>query len=268
MNQTPPKNGINRRKFLILAAGTTLAGCAGVIPDGRIDHDESTILLNEPAFIPGGTFVMGNNSEGDHSPAHEVTLAPFFLDRYEVTNAQYGAFCETTHRQLPEFWGQKRYRSGPKFPNHPVVGVSWYDARDYAHWAGKRLPTEAEWEYAARGGQANKQFPWGDILSIRMANYNLSGNGAPVPVGSYDQNDFGLFDMTGNVLEWVHDYYAPDYYSQSLAENPWGPEEGRFRVVRGGGWHSGASCLPVYYRNALPSNWLDFAVGFRCAKDV
>jgi formylglycine-generating enzyme required for sulfatase activity len=192
----------------------------------------------------------------------------FQLDRYEVTNAQYLAFCEITEHKLPEFWGMDQYHSGPKYPNHPVIGVSWNDARDYASWTGKRLPTEAEWEYAARGGLDGKKYPQGDRLSSAYGNYVESDLGGPVEVGSYPANGYGLYDMMGNVLEWVHDRYAADYYDQSPSENPHGPENGRFRVVRGAGWHSGPGCTMVYYRNALPSNWVDFAVGFRCVKDI
>ena len=258
----------SRRRFLVMGSLATLAGCAGRIPDGRVVGDEEPILVNESIFIPGGSFEMGHDSDGDHAPRHTVRLDGFYMDRYETTNAQYVAFCRATGRRMPEFWHQERYCSGPEFPNYPVIGISWYDARDYALWADKRLPTEAEWEFAARGGLKEKLFPWGDLLSTRLANYSKSEIGKPMPVGSYMDNGYGLFDMAGNVLEWVHDRYAPDYYAESLSENPWGPESGRFRVVRGGGWHTGPGCMAVHHRNALPSNWLDFAVGFRCARNA
>ncbi len=259
---------MRRRDFMVFAGSSFLAACAGKVPSlEKIDSDDP-IRMNEPVFIPGGEFLMGQNGDRDHAPAHPVSLNPFLMDRYEVTNAQYLAFCEITERKLPEFWGMDRYRSGPQYPNHPVIGVSWWDAFDYAQWAEKRLPTEAEWEYAARGGLAGKKYPQGNRLSPAFGNYAKSELGGPVEVGSYPANGFGLYDMMGNVLEWVHDRYAADYYSSSLSENPYGPEKGRFRVIRGAGWHTGPGCTMVYHRNALPSNWVDFAVGFRCVKDV
>ena len=226
------------------------------------DHLEDSVL------IPGGEFLMGAESPGDHSPVHKVRLDPFHMDRHEVTNAEYLRFCEATGHRLPFFWSMAGFRCGPDYPDHPVVGVSRRDAVAYAAWSGKRLPTEAEWEYAARGGLVGKDYPNGDTLEPADGNYAESDKRGPVAVGSYAPNGYGLHDMQGNVVEWVSDWYAADYYARSPDTNPKGPESGRFRVIRGGGWHSGATCNRVYYRNALPPNWLDFAVGFRCAKDI
>jgi iron(II)-dependent oxidoreductase len=208
---------------------------------------------------------MGSDSAGDHCPAHRVRLAAFRIDRFQVTNARYLQFCESTGHRLPFFWEMTGFRCGHAHPDHPVVGVSWSDAVAFAAWCGKRLPTEAEWECAARGGLAGKAYPRGDALGPTDGNYTKSGLGGPVAVGSYPPNGLGLYDMQGNVVEWVADWYAPDAYGSSTRSNPQGPASGRFRVIRGGGWHSGAFCNRVYYRNALPPNWLDFAVGFRCA---
>jgi len=240
------------------------------LPLGSNDLEGGTEMDDiggEMILIPGGVFLMGSDTEGDHSPVHEVRIDAFYMDTHEVTNAQYLRFCEETGHGLPEFWAVAGFRCGPDYPNHPVVGVRSYDADLYAEWCSKRLPTEAEWEYAARGGLVGMSYPNGDTLSPSDGNYNKSDEGGPVAVGSYPANGFGLHDMQGNVVEWVADYYAPDYYASSPPENPRGPEFGRFRVIRGGGWHSGASCNRVYYRNALPPNWVDFNVGFRCAKD-
>ncbi len=225
-------------------------------------------LTEELVLIPGGEFLMGSDTEGDHSPVHRVQVDSFYMDRYEVTNAQYLRFCEETGHRLPEFWGMDDFRCGPHYPDHPVVGVSWSDAVEYTGWCGKRLPTEAEWEYAARGGLVGMNYPNGDTLHPSDGNYTKSGKGGPVAAGSYPSNGYGLHDMQGNVVEWVSDYYAADYYASSPSANPRGPESGRFRVIRGGGWHSGPYCNRVYYRNALPANWVDFNVGFRCVQDV
>ena len=224
-------------------------------------------LKPEMILIPAGEFLMGADTGKDDSPIHPVYIDAFYIDKFEVTNAQYLAFCEDTGWRLPEFWGMEAFHSTLDFPNHPVVGVSWSDAKAYAEWAGKRLPTEAEWEYAARGGLVGMIYPNGDTINPTLANYRWSGIGGTVPVGSYPPNGFGLHDMAGNVVEWVADCYNADYYKISPLKNPQGPEEGRFRVIRGGGWHSGPSCNRVHFRNALPANWKDFAVGFRCVRD-
>ncbi len=225
-------------------------------------------LTEEVVLIPAGEFLMGSDSEGDHNPVHKVRVDSFYMDKYEVTNAQYLRFCEETEHRLPEFWGMDGFRCGPDYPDHPVVGVKSADAVQYAEWCGKRLPTEAEWEYAARGGLVGMNDPTAEAIDPSNANYKISRKAGPVAVGSYPANGYGLHDMQGNVVEWVSDYYAADYYSSSPSQNPQGPESGRFRVIRGGGWHSGAVCSRVYYRNALPANWVDFNVGFRCVRDV
>lgn len=229
------------------------------------------LVEQEFILIPGGEFTMGQvPSEGqkyidDH--AHTVRVDSFFIDKYEVTNAQYIAFCEATGHPLPEFWEMGVFNSGPDFPNHPVTGITWASARAYAEWKGMRLPTEAEWEYAARGGLVNKKYPLGDDMDSSLANYNGT-QGQSLEVGSYPPNEFGLYDMAGNVVEWVYDFYAKDYYLEGTEENPTGPVYGKRRVIRGGGWRSGIGCNTVYFRQSLRPYWVDFNVGFRCAKDV
>ncbi len=218
--------------------------------------------------IPAGGFVMGVEGSGDNSPRHDVRIRAFAIDRYEVTNAEYEAFCRATSRKLPFFWGLDRFRSGAKYPDHPVVGVSSGDAREYAKWRGKRLPTEAEWEYAARGGLAGARYVDGNTLDSSKTNFTRSNQDGPVAVGSYAPNGYGLHDMAGNVQEWVADRYGVEYYAASPVEDPRGPEKGRFRVVRGGGWYTGPMCMDVALRYALPANWVDFNVGFRCARDL
>ena len=224
----------------------------------------------EDAFveIPSGAFAMGGDTEPDHRPIHHVEISSFRLTKFHVTNAQYAAFCGVAEHHFPEFWGQDRYHCGPAFPNHPVVGVSWLDASAFAEWAGGRLVTEAEWEYAARGGFEGEAYPFGDEIDPTKANYARTGPTGTAPVGSYAPNGYGLHDMCGNVVEWVTDRYDPTYYTRSPKADPPGPETGKHRVIRGGGWHSGVSCNQVFWRHALPLSWVDFNVGFRCAKDT
>jgi iron(II)-dependent oxidoreductase len=220
-------------------------------------------------LIPAGEFMMGHDSEGDHSPVHKVYIDSFYMDKYEVTNAQFQKYCEETESNYPEYWGMEEFKSGPEFPNHPVVGISWSEANKYAEWAGKRLPTEAEWEYAAHGGLVDNNYPYGPEPDTSKARFTFEGKTeGSMPVGSYPPNGFGLHDMSGSVVEWVSDYYDGEYYNNSPEKNPAGPEDGKFKVIRGGGWHSGPYCNRVYFRNALRSNWRDIAVGFRCAKDA
>jgi formylglycine-generating enzyme len=225
-------------------------------------------------LIPGGEFVMGKAYSADEmrghyidNPAHTVKIEAFYIDKTEVSNGEYFRFCQATGRRLPFFWGMREFRSGLDFPDHPVVGVSWRDAQAFAAWRGARLPTEAEWEFAARGGLAGKIFPNGDTLEPTDANYSPQAHG-PVAVAKFKPNGYGLFDMAGNVGEWVADYYQADYYARSPQASPKGPELGAFRVVRGGGWYAGKMCNNVVSRTALPTDWVDFNLGFRCARSV
>ena len=220
------------------------------------------------ALIPAGEFQMGSDGTGDNSPRHAVRLRAFYMDRCEVTNAEYQEFCKATGVSPPIFWGMDQFRCGPKYPDYPVVGVTWGSAMDYATWRGKRLPTEAEWECAARGGLAGMKYVGGDSLDATKVNFTRSGHKGSLPVGSLPPNGFGLYDMAGNVQEWTADRYDADYYKTSPPEDPKGPEHGRFRVFRGGGWYTGPGCMGVDARNAMPSNWEDFNVGFRCARDA
>ncbi len=216
-------------------------------------------------------FLMGSNAQSTSSayPLHPLSISSFYMDTREVNNAQYQAFCESTGHKFPEFWGMDLYKSGPEYPDHPVVGVSQFVATEYAKWAGKRLPTEAEWEYAARGGLLGMDFPYGDKANHSQARYNNPHvEKGPVKCASYSPNDFGLYDMSGNVWEWTNDWFDDSYYAESPDSDPPGPASGRFKVLRGGGWHSGGGCTAVHYRNALPNHWVDIAGGFRCVKDV
>ena len=227
---------------------------------------EQAVQPTEMALIPGGEFAMAGPGGEEGPETHLVRLDAFLMDIHEVTNAQYHAFCQATERPLPVLWGIDKLRSSPDYPNHPVLGIDHQDAAAYAAWLGKRLPTEAEWEYAARGGLAGKRWDRGDELEPHQANYSKSDQGGTVAVATYEPNGYGLYDMVGNLREWVSDYYSVDYFRNSPLENPRGPEAGDQHVVRGGGWHSGAACTAVHVRN--PLLWSDFNVGFRCAQDV
>ncbi|MCP4152931.1 MAG: formylglycine-generating enzyme family protein [bacterium] len=234
-----------------------------------------TVKEVEMVLISGGEFMMGRERKPQKDPAkkvyiddypHKVQVDTFYMDKYEVTNAQYQRFCEATKNKLPEFWGMKKYKCGPEYPEHTVLGVTFGAAKKYAEWKGKRLPTEAEWEYAARGGLEGKSYPNGDKMDKKQANVSADKTGT-VKVGSYAPNGYGLHDMCGNVAEWTTDFYAKDYYKTSPLKNPQGPEIGKRRVTRGGGWHAGKSCCRVFVRYSLRTYFVDFNLGFRCVKN-
>jgi len=220
----------------------------------------------EMVLIPAGEFSMGSNDYGDEKPVHTVYLDAFYIDRYEVTNAQYKKFMDATGHKAPAFWSDSKYNA----PNHPVVGVSWNDAKAYAEWAGERLPTEAEWEKAARGGLVGKKYPWGDNITHDDANYDGTG-GKDVwehtsPVGSFAPNGYGLYDMAGNAWEWCADWYDSGCYAKSPSRNPTGPDSGSSRVLRGGSWgYGGTDSLRVAYRGFDDPAYMFGFVGFRCA---
>ena len=213
------------------------------------------------APIPAGEFQMGSDDgRDDEKPVHTVYLDAFYMDIYQVTNAQYRAFIEDTgyRNGTPGYWDIPKFNAA----DHPVVGVRWNDVVDYAKWAGKRLPTEAEWEKAARGGLVGMQYPWGDEITEENANYDTGGM---TPVGNYPPNEYGLYDMAGNVWEWCADWYDGDYYSNSPERNPTGPDSGTYRVLRGGSWSNAPFNLRVAHRGSFihPAR-TGILVGFRC----
>ncbi len=258
-----------KNSFIILIAILLIIACKQK-PDEKAGP-ENRIIDHEFVLIPGGEFLMGEVSPPDagfvDNWLHKVYVDSFYIDKYEVTNAQYKEFCDSTGRRLPEFWNMDVYKSGPAFPDYPVTGISWADAEAYARWKGLRLVTEAEWEYAARGGLAGKKYPNGDFMDSSRANYYPTQMHT-MPVGSYLPNGYGLYDMAGNVVEWVYDFYSENYFNESSYKNPVGPVYGKQRVIRGGGWRSGMSCNMVCFRQSLRPYWVDFNVGFRCAMDI
>ena len=223
-------------------------------------------------------------------PRHRVTLDAFYIDRYEVTNALFERFVRSTgHRTIAEregnswVWQQKdnkwqwvkvdgaewRKPAGPGSgaePNHPVVHVSWHDADAYCKWAGKRLPTEAEWEKAARGTDG-RRYPWGEAWDAAKANGDMTVR-TTRPVGSYagGVSPYGLYDMAGNVAEWVGDWFDANYYQRSPERNPRGPDSGQRRVLRGGHWVSSPNTLRAAPRDRSAPVTRGTSFGFRCAR--
>ncbi len=226
------------------------------------------------ALIPAGEFWMGiDGTVGlyDEKPRHKVVLDAFYMDTYEVTTRRYAQFLKETKRKAPWLWELVRLDI---HGDRPVVGVSWFDADEYCRWTGKRLPTEAEWEKAARGTD-ERLYPWGNVPpNAELANFALgarfSYSQALMPVGHYHRakSPYGLYDMAGNVWEWVQDWYESIYYEHSPEQNPAGPETGEFKALRGGAWSDLPKYLLTYGRFKLPPDTQNSYIGFRCAKSV
>jgi len=245
----------------------------------------------ELIFIPGGEFQMGDlwgDGDYDERPVHTVRVDDFYMSKYEITVGQFKRFCEATGRSMPS---QPSWNRGD---DYPVVNVSWYNAVRFCNWlsrqagleevydestweadfskVGYRLPTEAEWEYAARAGGKEIKYPNGNTLTHDDANYWGTG-GRDVwdrtsPVGSFPPNELGLYDMAGNVWEWCNDWYDEDYYSRSPVDNSTGPSSGRYKVLRGGSWDFGpGSCRTANRIRVVPDDtWGN--LGFRVVLPV
>ena len=258
-------------------------------PEINAKQDPSGVSGTESmVLIPAGEFQMGSDTGSDHeSPTHIVYVDAFYMDTYEVTNAQYAAFLNDAKKKKSEpgmsfgfyYRGQIKHINGkfyvrPGYENHPVGGVTWYGAMAYAAWVGKRLPTEAEWEKAARGGLIDKNYPWGDTYDTGKANNmnNYATVDDTTVVGSYPANGYGLYDMVGNVSEWCLDEYKSDFYANSPNKNPisggtiasivegFTEFERVARVFRGSSWAKCAS------RFTLDPARIHNNLGFRCVK--
>ena len=265
---------------------------------------------DDMVLVPTGEFRMGapagSGGLPDEQPERAVLLSAFYIDRFEVTNEAYFLFVSMTGHRMPEnsnpaatLW--KDRRPMPGIERHPVVNVSWTDADAYCRWAGKRLPTEAEWEKAARGTDG-RRYPWGDQWDVLLANsasywagrtvqfdsgadweaFWVKGEGAQIakekglngevltmPVGSFPGSTsvYGLFDMAGNVAEWVQDWYNPNYYPSGPLTNPTGPPRGAIKSMRGGSWLKPAVSLRTSDRDWGTIDSRPSGTGFRCAQD-
>lgn len=241
-------------------------------------------------FIPAGEFKMGSNDPEayhDEKPVHRVSVAAFYIDKYEVTNREYKKFIDANPRWRKESIFSRYHNgdylknwNGNNFPigkaNHPVTYVSWYAARAYAQWVGKRLPTEAEWEKAARGGMLSMRYASSNQINLKDANYGQNV-GDTTPVGNYTANRYGIFDIMGNVFEWCLDEYKGSYYSTSQYRNPFAGGsmselnqdielQNVYRVLRGGGWSSSNLVVRVSYRYFKIPIFTSSTIGFRCVK--
>ncbi|MFO0706201.1 MAG: SUMF1/EgtB/PvdO family nonheme iron enzyme [Nitrospira sp.] len=262
-------------------------------PEGKALAEQRVAMMKPKegmVLVPAGEFVMGSDKKTDRlayraeMPQRRVYLDAYEIDKYEVTNLHYLKFILSTGK-LPQLdW---RYDGGnfqETMANHPIMHVSWYDADAYCKWAGKRLPTEAEWEKAARGedGRLN---PWGtQSAGLSRANFGRTGLSGPVrdrperllmypPLISVDKYDnavspYGLFQTMGNVAEWVNDWYDQDYYKTAPDRNPKGPEAGTQKAFRGGGWMDSTTTMRAAMRNGTDPNTKINWMGFRCARDA
>ena len=245
---------------------------------------------DEMVKIPAGTFLMGSDKKVDRNayqpefPQRRVYLDAYEIDKYEVTTVQFLKFVLATDRKPLIDWQYEGGNFQETMANHPVMHVSWFDADAYCRWAGKRLPTSAEWEKAARG-EDGRIYPWGnEPAGLSRANFGRTGLSGPVrdrperlllypPIISVDKYDngvspYGVFQLAGNVAEWTADWYDPHYYKTAPDRNPKGPEKGTQRAFRGGGWIDSTPSVRPAQRNGTDPNTKMNWLGFRCARDA
>lgn len=229
-------------------------------------------------LVPAGSFLMGSDPRKDRAagpqeqPQHQVYLDVFKIDRFEVSNVEYLRFVLGTGADWPKFWRENPFPE--KAALHPVINVSWYDADAFCRWAGKRLPTEAEWEKAARGVDG-RIFPWGNEpagwIKSNIAHPGSKRGFRYPPLANINRYDkgaspYGVYQMAGNVSEWVSDWFDPEYYRQGQDKNPLGPKSGALKVFRGGSWNEDPEVARSAGRNGGLPDRESYLTGFRCAK--
>ena len=277
------RNGPHWFPAILIFAALSLVGNPAHSAQGGTGPAVETIRGQDGApmvLIPPGSFTMGTNDGlPNERPEHTVTLDVYYIDLYEVTMTRYGAFLEAKHRDSPPTWDEE---AATAVGDRPAVGIKWTDAAAYCQSAGKRLPTEAEWEKAARGADG-RRYPWGHMQPfVDIANYNrgvwVSEAITLVPVESGlegmsvrhglkegGKSPYGLFHMAGNAAEWVADWYDREFYQKSPDKNPSGPSNGEKRVIRGGSWADLPAALRVTARFSADPEFEDRTIGFRCA---
>ncbi len=258
--------------LIIALIALGISGCANEsMASHRPPNQESTPMV----LIPEGPYSRGSAAGAgrkDETPQAQIYVKTFYIDTYEVTNRQYLDFLAATgHREPFNVFGEGPLSQVDGIDNLPVVQVTWNDAEDYCFWVGKRLPTEAEWEKAARGTDG-RTYPWGNMApTSKLANYDRDWDegAALAPVGSHPDgaSPYGVHDMSGNIREWVSDWYAEDYYMNSPDRDPQGPDTGLLKVIRGGSWHSLEHDIRTTARGKGGFALKTHGVGFRCAKD-
>jgi formylglycine-generating enzyme required for sulfatase activity len=226
-------------------------------------------------YVPAGEFIMGSTNSDpeihkDEQPQHSVTLDAFWIDRTEVSNGQYRSCVDAGVCTPPTCdWGENTYDDATR-DDYPVACVNWKEVQAYCAWVGGHLPTEAQWEKAARG-TTGLRYPWGEVFDPNLCNSEEAGIGEPLPVGQYSpagDSPYGVADMAGNVWEWVTDYYDIGYYATAPSENPTGPAGGERRSVRGGSWYGNYNNARTAYRYYDVPYGRSSGVGFRCVLEA
>jgi len=220
--------------------------------------------------VPAGWFQMGSDEgQDDERPVHSVWVDAFEIAVYPITRADYAAFRRAANHDPPREWTSPAFAA----PDQPVVGVSWFDALAYCAWQTAqgeplRLPTEAEWERAARGGRDGRRYPWGNVVPEWVPNAGRGPIGAPWPVTRGEPNEFGIYGIAGNIHEWCADWHAADYYARAPARNPAGPPDGVRRASRGGSWRHAWTVSRVSARSKLDPAFRYTDYGFRVVRSA